>query len=137
MNTSKVAIAATALASLGLVSVASAGSKANLTVLINTSPVYSAQGSLGSARASADTVQFIGCTIVTEAYSGAPVTTGSCSATNAAGTSVSCSTTDPEIIATIATVGINSFIRFTSNTNGGECTSIRVVNSSQWQPLAP
>ena len=45
---------------------------------------------------------------------------------------------DPEMIATIAAISAgSSFLRFTANTSGGECTTVKVMNSSQSLPLTP
>jgi hypothetical protein len=92
-----------------------------------------AKGALGSARASADTKQVIGCRIGTGAGGNPGVY---CVAVNAAGNTAECSTTD-QGIATVATaIRDSSLVSFTWDPRG-TCLSLTVENYSSNPPLQP
>lgn len=82
-------------------------------------------GAVSSARNSGDPYQSIGCTF----YSGYAY----CTATNAAGFGVGCSTNNPADLVAIAGINSMSYIYFIGNpTNGGECTYLEISNSSEF-----
>jgi hypothetical protein len=105
-----------------------AGLKSNSTVFINTATRV-ANGSLGAARNTADAVQHIGC--YTNAFP-ASVTTF-CQARNAAGTSVSCSTSSANLVAVVRGMTGDSHLWFSWDA-AGTCTEIDVYNVSQTPP---
>ena len=97
-----------------------------------------ASGSVSSARSSADSQQFIGCE--TFAYPGvAPATAevgAYCAAIGPSGSSqpdVSCSTSDPSLVATAGRINEMSYVAFGFNATG-DCTSIYITNSSYMLP---
>jgi len=92
-----------------------------------------AKGALGSARASADTNQAIGCRIGAGA-GGSPTTY--CFATNAAGTTVQCSTGDQAIAMVATAIRDSSLVSFSWNTQG-TCLSLTAENYSTNPPLEP
>jgi hypothetical protein len=116
----------------GLVAVLSgtayAGLKSNSPVFIDTG-LRIANGSLGSVRNTADAVQHIGC--YTNAFA-ASVTTF-CQARNAAGTSISCSTTSANLVNVVHGLTGDSHLWFSWNA-AGTCTEIDVYNVSQTPP---
>jgi hypothetical protein len=109
-----------------------AGYRYPFEVQINTTS-RTAKGSLGSARASADNNQAIGCRIGAGA-GGIPVVY--CFAVDAAGTTASCSTPDPAIATVATAINDSSLISFTWNA-GGACLSLTVENYSTNPPLQP
>jgi hypothetical protein len=113
---------------LGVVATSQAGQKLTQTVTVNTASRV-AYGSLGSARASADTVQFIGCSAL---HTGATI----CTAKNSAGTSATCSTTDPAFRSAANSLNGDSRLEFGWNTSGA-CTYLQVENYSSWAPKQP
>jgi hypothetical protein len=110
-----------------------AGSKTtNWTVGIDTVG-KSAYGSVGATRSSADTVQYIGCSVYgfDDGFIQA-----SCGAKNAAGTSVSCSSTVPSIVETVRAMPSDGFVRFQWN-DAGDCTYVAFGNYSYYAPKQP
>lgn len=103
-----------------------AGTKTNAQVFINDS-AQSASGSLSSARASSDTLQFISC----ELYG----SSGSilCRARNSAGTLRTCSTTDPALVKAVQMINSASYVTFWWD-NSGYCSNIFVRNGSNYLP---
>jgi hypothetical protein len=92
-----------------------------------------AKGALGSARASADTKQAIGCRIGT-ASGTSPIVY--CFANDAAGNLAECSSTD-QAIATVATaIRDSSLVSFAWDSRGA-CLSLTVENYSSNPPLQP
>ncbi|MGN6152258.1 MAG: hypothetical protein ACTHOH_09660 [Lysobacteraceae bacterium] len=86
-----------------------------------------AYGAFADARASADTQQWIGCN-----YNAAAAF---CTATNAAGISRSCSTTNAALIDAIHGISSESYVYFQWNTDG-TCSYVLVENSSRFKPAA-
>lgn len=123
-------IAGLALAGFSLLaSTTWAGQKKAEPVIINTNSRY-AQGSLASARSSADVVQSIGCTIRESGV----VT---CSARNGANTAaLNCTANDPGYRAAVQSLNGDSRIYFSADA-AGSCTSLIVENSSVWAPKEP
>lgn len=85
-------------------------------------------GSLGSARNSADAIQYIGCRDQqTVAY---------CYARDAVGVSKSCTTTNPTHLAMIRGWTDSTYVRINFNT-AGTCTNILQSAFSQLEPKKP
>ena len=84
-----------------------------------------AKGSLGSARNSADSVQYMGC------QSGFDGTNnwGQCDAKDSAGHTLSCYTTDSEYIATIRAMSSQTFVDFFASPSG-DCIGFLLSNDS-------
>ena len=110
-----------------------AGRKITTNATINTTS-GTAWGSLGSARSSADTTQYIGCyTTLTTTTSHA-----GCVAVNAVGTYRSCYTYDANLIAAIRTLTPDAYIEFAWETEGSPfCKSIFVRAMSYDEPRVP
>jgi hypothetical protein len=93
----------------------------------------SASGAVGTARASADAVQFIRCTVQ-------GTTAGNnvfCAARNTAGTSLSCTANgSPNLAHSVAAIGPTSRIYFAVNASGA-CIQVDVTNSSEYPPMVP
>jgi hypothetical protein len=90
-------------------------------------------GSLGSARHSADNIQYIGC--YATAYSSGSEAVN-CFAKNAAGTYVSCSSSVPQVINVARSLGDDGYLYFQYDA-GGQCTYIGVENNSWHFPRIP
>ena len=121
-----------AVASTLLATTAWAGYRYAVPVQINVLG-RTAKGSLGDARASADTRQVIGCRVLSGAGGGSTV---SCYATDAAGTSVQCSSADASLIATGRALTGDSLLTFTWDP-AGTCTSLQIEVYSSNTPLQP
>lgn len=118
------------LAAAGLIAVAataSAGLRWGYQVSISDTSRY-ALGDLSATRGTADGVQYIGCYHNTS-------NNGSCYATNAAGLSRSCSTSNPAHLAVIRSIASESYLYFQWNTDG-TCNYILVDNGSRFKPAA-
>ena len=109
-----------------------AGYKSTNPVVVNTT-TKTAYGSMGSARASADTTQFIGCELV--GGPGGP-TTVNCGARNSAFQVVYCSSTDPAVVAMAYGLTANSYLYFRADANG-RCSYLNIDNASYEQPVTP
>jgi len=100
-----------------------------------TAPVYVdnvnryANGGIGYARNTSNAVEYIGCAISQNSGSQSM----SCSARNAAGTAVSCYSSDAAFVAAARTLGIDEYISFSANSSG-TCTSLYVEHYSYNQP---
>jgi len=106
-----------------------AGAKTSYPVVINTT-TRTANGALGSARNSTDTVQYIGCLIgVTNSYTEFV----RCFARNSAGTTVGCYSNNYNFIDAVQTINSDSYINFTYDVGGG-CTLLEVTTSSITEP---
>lgn len=126
----KFAIATALLTTVGATAVTLAGApNPQGPVSISTAPDGSlvASGALDAARASADTVQFIGCAISTNVTSTQSI---SCSARDSRGTQLACVQSAPTFaqLAAVASVGRTSLIRF--GAAASTCTFISVDNDS-------
>lgn len=109
-----------------------AGHKSYNPVVVTSS---SASGSLGNARNSTDTQQYIGCTIY--AYTGGtPYVFCFANAASTGYAYVSCSSYDPAIVDAARAINGDSYIQFAFNTSG-TCTSLYVLNGSHAEPKKP
>jgi hypothetical protein len=90
----------------------------------------SASGSFGSARNSADSVQYMGCTVASDASG---VSGAVCFARDSASVTRSCTTSVPEQMAIIRSLGSDSYLAFFWN-SAGQCTSVSVYDGSNMQP---
>jgi hypothetical protein len=94
---------------------------------------WMATGSIGNARASADTIQYIGCslTLNSKAYPGYSMT---CIAINSAGLAKSCMTIDPIFIPVVqAVTDFSNFI--IQGNSSSECIMVNISNRSEYLPL--
>jgi len=112
-----------------------AGMKTPSPVSIN---VYSdgswmASGSLWDARASADTKQYIGCSLTLD-QNAFPGYTINCTAINATGLAKSCMSTRSVYIPVVQSVNEFSYL-FIQGTPNGECLMISVSNFSNYRPI--
>ncbi|HEY5928054.1 MAG TPA: hypothetical protein VIV11_40485 [Kofleriaceae bacterium] len=101
-----------------------AGSKTNRTVYISGNWV---SGSLGGARNSGDTTQYIGCYVYGNEASN--FKSMYCSARDVSGTHLNCYSDAPAVVDIAGRLNSDSFLQFTVNT-AGDCMSIRVDNYS-------
>lgn len=109
-----------------------AGTKTSNPVLITSNNgITKVQGSLGSARASADGAQYLACTVYVTAVSRRM----SCAGRDAAGTSVSCVSTAGNLIDVVAAIGQSSYLTFMRNDSSSECTEVNVANGSYFRPV--
>src|SRR5262245_27488809 len=92
-----------------------------------------ASGSPGSTRISADSVQRIGCK-VSASPGVAPVVL--CGATDAAGTTVECTSSDPGIVQVASALNGDSWLGFRWD-KAHECTWVSVETNSQHEPKEP
>jgi hypothetical protein len=111
-----------------MVTTAFAGSKISQPVSINDADKQ-ANGDLGFARNTADTVQYIGCYVNDTGNGGA----GICQARDAAGVTRSCSTTNDFMVDTIKSLKGDSSLYFRWNEDGN-CTMVIVRNRSSYAP---
>lgn len=124
---SRVFMGAAALAALlSIAAIAQAGSRWVYQVGINDTYRF-AVGTMADARGSADSVQMIGC------YHNAGF--ANCYATNSAGLSRSCTTSDPAMMSAIRGIGSESYVYFQWNTDG-TCSYVFVENGSRWKPAS-
>lgn len=108
-----------------------AGLKAGYEVQINTSgSTTTAVGSVGKARNSSDSTQYIYCYSRNNTF-------GYCGARDAAGTIEACTTSDAGQIAVIQSIGENSHVSFTTVDGSTSCDSVQVVNGSHLEPAVP
>jgi hypothetical protein len=116
---------------LTLFSTAQAGLKSGYEVSITTSgTITTAVGSMGKARNSADSVQYIFCQVTNG-------TSGYCAAKTASGTYKSCITSDAGMIATMRSLGVNSHIAFKTDGASTSCYSVLNTIGSHIQPATP
>ncbi len=118
--------AAVAAALLSTAMIASAGARLVYQVGINDASRF-AVGTMADARGSSDNVQTIGC------YHNTGF--ASCYATNSAGLSRSCTTTNAALIEVIRSIGSESYLYFQWNTDG-TCSYVFVDNGSRWKPAS-
>jgi len=109
-----------------------AGSKTEESVSITVSGSNAtAAGAVGTARNSADTNQFISCTV--QGFTGSNAVF--CSARTAAGTNFSCTGNGANLAASVAAMDTGS--RLFIFAQSGVCQQIDVTNSSQHKPKVP
>ena len=114
--------------------VAKAGAKARYAVAVNTTTgVFS--GSAGTARNSADANQYVYCGLA----AGPGILIGLCAAHDASATTqtVTCTTTNSDIIGPIRAMSSDSYVRVTWDPSSGSCTSVSVTNGSNYDPKEP
>lgn len=92
-----------------------------------------ASGSIGSARNSGDSVQYIGCAIEADPSTDPMV---ACFAADAADTRVLCTSSSPRIVAAVQAISSLSFLDFQWDSNGN-CTFVYLDSASFNPPRAP
>jgi hypothetical protein len=118
---------------LGSAAMAGMTSTVPVEVLLNADASGQAQGSMPSARFSANTVEFVGCG-VRYSISGTTVSRyGWCQATNSAGVYAFCSVTNNDLLNAVADLNDYSFIIFAWNA-AGVCTRIGLSTQSFYIP---
>ncbi|MGH8106120.1 MAG: hypothetical protein ACREO2_07365, partial [Arenimonas sp.] len=95
----------------------------------------SAGGTMTDARGSADNQQFIGCYSYYDTMGGAAPYMGFCYASNSAGMTKSCSTTNSAIVQSIRSISAESYIGFSWNADG-TCRYVLVNNNSYYKPAS-
>jgi len=110
---------------------ASAGYRYTTEVVIDTANRH-AKGSLADARASADNLQFIGCS--TRTSSGGVYV--SCSAQDANGVSVTCTSSNSSFVQVVAALASDSTL-YMEWDSSGNCTSLTADNYSNNTPKQP
>lgn len=103
-----------------------AGSSLTPEVEIEGSGAY---GNLHAVRQSEDNIQYIGCTV----YAGKFGSSATCYARNALGATLTCSTTDEEMIRMANSVKAESTLYFERGADGG-CESISIHHNSDSVP---
>ena len=93
-----------------------------------------AGGSMTDARGAADTRQFIGCYHYYDSSSTTPYV-GFCQASNSAGLTKSCSTTNSQVVQSIRSISAESNISFAWNPDG-TCRYVLVNNNSYYKPAS-
>jgi hypothetical protein len=135
-NRTKVTIVAVAALCVGgtLLGKARAGLNYTQPVVVHRWPDGSgeAYGALGDARSSADSTQYIGCSV----YAAAGYTTGDCYGRDSSGNWFGCSTLQSSFVQVAASIGGASSLRVAWNT-GGDCTDLTVYNYSYNTPMVP
>ena len=109
-------------------SAAQAGVRTNFPVSVDTINMVAA-GTFGSTRNTGDLVQDLSCRVTVDT-SGAWAL---CAATNAQGTTGTCVTVDPNMLAAINSLGSDSYVQFSWNSIGF-CTEVVVINGSETEP---
>jgi hypothetical protein len=112
-------------------SIASAGANLPFPVSINTILAV-ASGSLGSARNSPDSVQYMYCLVTGTATS----LTGQCFAHDAGIQSAKCTTTNPNLVGAIQEIPPDAYVSFTWDAFGN-CTALQVINASRLEIKKP
>jgi len=128
MNKFAIAVAGALIGGLALQSVATAGATFAQPITVGTNIGY---GSMKSARFSANTKEFIGCGVYGAINQGASTTYVTCSATDAAGRYVGCSTyaPAPQLVQAALAISATSQIIFQKD-GASNCTYIYVNNNS-------
>jgi hypothetical protein len=116
---------------LGFSTTAFAGYKWGQPVTIDTT-ARSATGTMGTARATADSVQYLECA----ASAGTSNVVAQCWARDAAGTTVACRSFNNYIFSALAAINSDSRITFTWDATG-TCTTVSVQTGSSYQPKTP
>ena len=92
-----------------------------------------ASGAVGSARNSADSVQYIECTVQSFSNGSGAVF---CAARDAAGNSFSCTASaNPAMATAVAAIGTGT--RLFIGADNGACTQIDATNGSSYRPATP
>jgi hypothetical protein len=130
MKTSVIKIVAATVFSAGLLlgNIAWAGYVYHPQVLVFANS--SAQGSMHGARSSADTIQYIGCTL-----NGGPNNANvACTARNSTGTFIVCTSTNAYHREAVTAMTAYSWVSFSINSTTGECRNVIVRNDSAYLP---
>lgn len=114
---------------LGLGTLAWAGYKVPIAVQVDPATGW-AYGAIGSARNSTNSVEYIGCRVMTYMSGSATVT---CSARNASSKFGSCSSSAPGLVEAARSIASDSYIRFTWLSTG-ECATLEVQHYSDLEP---
>jgi hypothetical protein len=120
------------LAAMLVASTAAAGYRWYYPVTISGNNVA---GSLGSARNSGNSNEYIGCAV----YGSSTRAYAICYAQDAAGTTVSCYADPvlaPSIVTTVGTLNGDGFLSFSWDASGN-CTKVNVSSRSYYEPKAP
>jgi hypothetical protein len=110
-----------------------AGLKGNTFVTVDKTNLI-AQGAVGSARNSPDSVQYIRCYLHHIAGWSSPM--GYCEAVDSNGIVLGCRTTDPNKIMILYSMTDYSYIYFQADANGN-CTELFIDNRSMFPPMIP
>jgi hypothetical protein len=108
--------------------VAAAGARATLYVAVGSTYAY---GSIGDARRSGNTLEYIGCTVTGSTSS----RYATCYGSDAMGHYGSCYSYDEKVIRAAETVGSDSSLSF--SWSGAGCRSISITNDSRYSPRQP
>jgi hypothetical protein len=124
-----------AIAGLLVVSGARGGTQYGFSgTYVNTSSRY-AYGQAGSARASSNSNEYLGCVT----YVSGTALSGYCRASDPSGNAAYCyfpSSGAAQFAQAAATASVNSYYYFSWDTNSN-CTFLEVDNTSYWLPLTP
>lgn len=131
MKINTLVIASVLVAAFASTSAVQAGTKTSNEVKITDSQ-RRAEGSLGSARASADTNQYLACTV----HSSASDIYMSCSARDASGLFRSCASSSDTLVQAALSLSASSMIVFTWDANYA-CQTLDVANGSLYLPTSP
>lgn len=127
---------------MALSTAAWAGAKSSYSIVINLSgSTGTAMGAVGSARNSADSIQYIGCAVYTSVASdelGNPYYKEfvSCSARDVNNLTVSCSSADPVLVQVAHAMTSDAHLTFSWD-DSGACTSLRTRTDSRYAPKSP
>jgi hypothetical protein len=129
----QVVVAALGMLALSLATArfAAAGLKSTFHTVTVGDPYTS--GSMGTARGTSDTKQWMGCSVVVDG-NGAPY--GFCECNNSAGTYKGCTTTSPGHIQIISAASNEAWVRFSVDGNGN-CMYLEIANDSSDAPKKP
>ncbi len=108
-----------------------AGEKSTFAVTVDTTN-REFGGAMGSARNSSNSTERLYCSINSSSTGSVY---GTCHARNAAGTSVSCTTTNSTLLDTIRAIGSDSYLSIIYDTSGA-CSAIRLYQGSMYAPKA-
>lgn len=115
------------LAALSLPGVAAAGMRDYVPVWISGG---AAGGTIGSARNSADTVEYIGCQVSSN-WGGTPW--AACYAKNSSGSYLTCSSSAPGLVDVAKNIYADAYIYFYRNSDGS-CGNLFIDNCSSYEP---
>jgi hypothetical protein len=128
-TTIAITIATATVGGLLAVRPAHAGYRGTYAVTINLTS-HVASGSLGSARNSADALEYIGCAIY--GYPGS--ISAQCAAYDANANYAYCTASDPALVEAARSVSGDSWLQFQWDQTTQECTGIVVRNQSSFEP---
>jgi hypothetical protein len=133
----QVGVLAAAVAALGVSASVMAGNRQTIRNVIVDQTTRFAEGHSAGARASNDNTQFIGCAAWAQDSSpdqnGGTFRQGLCWATDVRGVSGFCMTSEPDLLAVMATLQGDSLVNFNWNANN-TCIHINVRQASSYEP---